>query len=209
MSRPFTLHDYHNLAIIPLRHKVQKDLFWGLFGFVHVNNLNKLPDIHKRLDELRETINDIGTRTDVFQKYPQLLETMLKLDVLHQTLIWKCFGDNRRKWENLSDEFYVRQITVSKCYEIQFHKPYRPKSALGRLLYVGLQHIHRSEIVDIKKLWELFISYRAVITLVVEGNYVSKDEWWIFVHLSNIETYLVWLINLVTGMDFNKIKGIV
>lgn len=196
MSDSFTMDDYKKLNF-PIKHKVQKHWLWGLFGFIHVKNLNKLPNIYKRLDELRETINDIHQKTDLFQKYPDFYEVMMGLDVLHQKLIWKCFPEKRRTlWldETLSP---VRSILDDK-YKQYFLIPYCPETLFDWFLYKYYQHIHKSQIADIEQLAMLKASLRRIVETIIKGNYFTKKEFWVFSHLNNIEIYLEWLIYLVT-----------
>lgn len=195
MSDSFTLEDYEKLSF-PLNHKVQKHWLWGKFGFIHINNLDKLPNIYKRLDELRETVEDIGEKTDLFQKCPTYYWAMMRLDELHQTLIWKCFGINGRVQENIPYRFHVRNIS-NKKYEQYFFAPYYPKKLFARFLYKRYLHIHKSQIFSFTQLMILDVMLKMLVDSIIEGNYFKK-EFWVFAHLKNIEEYLAWINRLVT-----------
>ena len=198
MSDFFTRDDYEQLNF-PLKHKVQKHWLWGLFGFIHVNNLDKLPNIYKRLDELRETIFDIHEKTDLFQKYPAFYEVMMDLDVLHQTLIWKRFsGERRTLWHNETfSHIHVRDILDDK-YKQYFLMPYSPKTPFARFLYRHYQYIHKSQIADLGQLAMLTAFLKRIIDAIIKGNYFTQKEFWVFDHLKNIEEYLEWINRLVT-----------
>lgn len=185
---------YHSNKMPPLKDRISgTSCLWRRFGYIHVENLDKLPNVTKRLDEWRETFNDLSEKTDIFTKNAWAKETMLKLDRVLQSLVSKRAGCDEESFFRVYHCGHIRNIPTSYGY---IPVLFEPKTWFAWYLYKRWGYIHSSELADKKKLTTLLSQYYLIIDEVIKNNYFAKEPW-VIGHMDTARVYFEWVLSLI------------
>lgn len=185
-------------------------------GYIHLDNLDFMRNPEKRLDEHRETMQDLMNRTVIYLKFPWVFGAMSDIDALFQHVLNMRYKHDAHILD-LIYTHHIRPIVQASVPET-IQNPYNPDAPLQALLdrmqarkiplveiaeneqlYKG-DFIQRTKIADPVSIIRHLNHHREVTELVKLNSDLFIEDPWVYQHMSTTDYYLQWLFFLITDM---------